>query len=198
MYDWKKLKPDDQKESLEHRKRLKLPWHSPPHFENVNNTYMLTAANYKHSVIIGSTLERIVSFQKILIDVLHEHVDKTYAWCILPNHYHLLVETENLKFTLYGLGQMHGRLSRFWNIEDKTPGRQCWFRCSDRIIRSERHLYTAVNYIHYNPVKHGYVDKIDEWLPSSASDFLSTVDREKALEIWQKYPLLEYGKGWDD
>lgn len=198
MYDWKKLNPEARQELLEHRKKLKLPWHSPPHFENVSNTYMLTAANFEHRVIAGTTMDRMISFQQVLIEVLSQHTDRTYAWCILPNHYHILVETENLKYTFYGLGQMHGRLSRYWNIEDKTPGRQCWFRCSDRIIRSERHLYTAVNYIHYNPVKHGYVDKIDKWDLSSASGFLEAVDRDKAIEIWKKYPLLDYGKGWDD
>jgi putative transposase len=198
MYDWKKLSKEAQQEILEHRRRAKLPWHSPPYFENAGNTYMLTAANYKHAVITGLSIYRMMGFQSALIDVLSEHSNRIYAWCILPNHYHALVETDDLKYTLYGLGQMHGRLSRYWNKEDNSLGRQCWYRCSDRVIRSERHLYTAVNYIHYNPVKHGYVSKMDEWMFSSAKEFLVSVDREEAINLWKKYPLLNYVNGWDE
>ena len=55
-----------------------------------------------------------------------------------------------------------------------------------------------MNYVHNNPVHHGYVKKWQEWSFSSAIDFLEKVGREKAKEIWLNYPLLDYGNGWDD
>jgi putative transposase len=55
-----------------------------------------------------------------------------------------------------------------------------------------------MNYIHHNPVHHGYVKKWTDWPYTSAHEFLKAVGREKAAEIWCKYPPLDYGKGWDD
>jgi putative transposase len=54
-----------------------------------------------------------------------------------------------------------------------------------------------MNYIHHNPVKHGYVDNWSDWLWSSAAQFLERVGRQRALEIWRKFPILDYGKKWD-
>lgn len=198
MYQYRKLSEQEKIEILEHRQRMQLPWHSPPHFDNINNTYLITASNFNHSLITGFSIQRLISFQTILLDIVDKHTEKIYAWCILPNHYHILIQTEDLNYLIYGLGQMHGRTSRFWNLEDNTPGRKCWYRCADRIIRSERHLYTTVNYIHYNPVKHGYVTKIDQWEFSSAKDFLDMISKEKAIDIWKQYPILDFGKDWDD
>ncbi|MFA5069821.1 MAG: hypothetical protein WC528_00915 [Patescibacteria group bacterium] len=37
----------------------------------------------------------------------------------------------------------------------------------DHIIRNQTDFNNHVNYIHYNPVKHGYAQKIEDWLWSS-------------------------------
>jgi putative transposase len=122
---------------------------------------------------------------------------QTYAWCVLPNHYHLLVRTDDLKSLTKALGQFHGRSSYAWNQEDDTRGRKVWHRAFDRAIRSDRHFWVTVNYIHHNPVHHGYVDKWQDWLWSSAKEFLELVGRDEASRMWREYPILDYGKKWD-
>ena len=37
----------------------------------------------------------------------------------------------------------------------------------EHVIRDEADLEAHVNYVHYNPVKHGYVSEIDDWPYSS-------------------------------
>ena len=54
-----------------------------------------------------------------------------------------------------------------------------------------------MNYIHHNPVHHGYVEKWQDWIWSSAAKFLESAGRERAAQIWRDYPILDYGKGWD-
>ena len=54
-----------------------------------------------------------------------------------------------------------------WNREDGIPNRKVWYRFSDRGMRSEGHFFASINYIHANPVKHGYVEKATEWPWSS-------------------------------
>src|SRR5262245_27640626 len=51
-----------------------------------------------------------------------------------------------------------------WNLEDIQTGRRTvWYEFSDRKIRSEAHFYATLNYLHYNPIKHGYVRLMGEW-----------------------------------
>jgi putative transposase len=56
----------------------------------------------------------------------------------------------------------------------------------------------TLNYIHHNPVHHGLVEKWQDWIWSSAVDFVESVGRERAAQIWKEHPILDYGKGWDN
>lgn len=119
------------------------------------------------------------------------------AWCVLPNHYHVLVKTSELKSLVAALARLHGGTSFLWNKEENMRGRQVWHGVSDRAMRSDSHFWATMNYIHHNPVKHGYVTSWDEWPFSSAVGYLDGVGRKEAAEIWKRYPILDYGKGWD-
>jgi putative transposase len=55
-----------------------------------------------------------------------------------------------------------------------------------------------MNYVHHNPVHHGYVKYWEEWPFSSARPYLDEVGKAEASRIWREFPLLDYGKGWDD
>jgi hypothetical protein len=46
-------------------------------------------------------------------------------------------------------------------------------------------------------VYHGYVEHWQDWPWSSAAEFLEQVGREHAIEVWERYPILDYGKKWD-
>ena len=198
MYEWRKMSGEERKEILEFRKMNRYPWHSPPHPKSDYNTFHITAACYKHKCIIGKTIKRITDFEVQLLENIECLSGKVFAWCILPNHYHFLVEIGDVKTLIRAIGKLHGRTSFQWNGEDGERGRQIWYRCAERAIRSERHFWATTNYIHYNPVHHKYVSKWQDWPYSSAQAYLEEVGREKALEIWNEYPILDYGKGWDD
>ena len=72
-----------------------------------------------------------------------------------------------------------------------------WYRFSDRFIRSARHHWATVNYIHHNPVKHGYVDRMTEWPWSSIHEYVEEHGKQHMLRMWRQYPIGDYGKGWD-
>ena len=120
-----------------------------------------------------------------------------YAWCILPNHYHTVVKTDRIRELRHALGLFHGRSSFQWNEEDDSRRRKVWHNCFERPIKSERHFWATLNYVHHNPVHHGYVDRWQDWPWSSAGHFLNAVGRSHALNLWLKYPILDYGKKWD-
>lgn len=73
-----------------------------------------------------------------------------------------------------------------------------WYNCAERTKRSEGHFWGSLNYVHHNPVKHGYAKRWQDWPFSSATVWLDAVGREKAEKIWRSYPLFDYGKDWDN
>jgi putative transposase len=138
------------------------------------------------------------AFSETLLQVFTARAALIHAWCVLPNHYHALIETDEIMTVLADLGKMHGRLSFEWNGEEQTRGRQVWCGASDRYMRNDAHFWATLNYVHHNPVHHRYVAKWQDWPYSSAAEYLANMDREEAKRIWRDYPVLEYGKGWDD
>ncbi|MFI5381561.1 MAG: REP-associated tyrosine transposase [Tepidisphaerales bacterium] len=197
-YLWRKLTPQDRREVLAARKIRRRPWHSPPHCASLTTShYHMTAACFEHQPFIGSTPERMDSFTDALLANFTAADTRAFAWCVLPNHYHALVEAPDVLLLIRNLGRLHGRTSHAWNTDDNARGRQLFFRAVEREIRSERHFWATLNYVHHNPVRHGYVEKWTDWPWSSAADYLGEVGRETAANIWREYPVLDYGEGWD-
>ena len=86
------------------------------------------------------------------------------AWVVMPNHIHVVVEI----LEGFNLEQViHTWKSYTANAANKTLGRQGDFwqpDYFDRFIRDAEHLERAVNYVEYNPVKAGLVEKVEDWL----------------------------------
>ncbi len=198
MYDYRKMTLEERQQIVEARQQKRQPWHSPPHLASAASiTYLVTAACYEHVAIIGQSPERMGECEEGVLKVCAEDGTEVHAWCILPNHYHLLVRTVQIKALLKALGQFHGRSSYTWNGADEQRGRHCWYNAFERYMRSERHFFASLNYVHNNPVHHGYTGKWLDWPWSSATTFLEQTGRDVALRLWREYPLLDYGKKWD-
>jgi putative transposase len=195
MYDWRRLSQSDRHEVLKERKRKNRPWHSPPRRHGPGQ-YILTGACYEHEPHIAASRERLDAFSSELLSTLANV--RLYAWCVLPNHYHVVVGVTRLDPVVHALGRLHGRTSYDWNGEEERRGRKVWYSCTDRQMRSYSHLMTSINYVHHNPVKHKYVAHWQDWPWTSAHEYLLSVGREEATRVWHAYPLLDYGNGWDD
>ncbi len=197
-YEYRKLSPEEREEVVQQRMARGYPLHAPPHPFRDAGQYLLTAANFEHVAIMASP-ERRTEFEGRLLDVMKEVQAIVYAWVILINHYHILVGVETLDAVSYALQQLHGSTSREWNLVDGLTGkRRVWYKFSDRVIRNDAHFYRGVNYLHYNPVKHGLITDPYEWPWSSLHNYLTNNGREWLRKTWKDFPPGDFGKGWDD
>jgi len=196
-YNWRQMSDAQRVEVLRHRRLADQPWHAPPHGLEKGWSH-ISAACYEHQPIIGATPERMAAFEQALLAALTQASQGVGAWCLLPNHYHALVQTLSVHACRQALGRLHGLTSRQWNSEDERDGRHCWFRCLPKPIHSERHRWATMNYIHNNPVHHGYATHWQDWPFSSAQVYLSSVGRDTAERLWREYPILDMGQNWDD
>jgi putative transposase len=158
---------------------------------------MITAACYRHQNIMGLTARRLTEFMQAWVQEI-EGMASVRGWCFLPNHYHALVETSNILGLLQRIGQLHGRTSFAWNGEEGCRGRKAFHRAAETRIKNGRHYFAALNYIHHNPVRHGYVERWTDWPWSSAMDYLQKLGREALTRMWQDFDISTFGYGWDE
>jgi putative transposase len=197
MYEYRSLSEEQRADLVEQRRHRGFPPHSPPHTIRDEALYLITAACYEHMPHLVAP-QRRNAFLDLLFDSFISASIGLHAWVVGPNHYHLLVEP--VEFTQIGrvLHYVHVTTARSWNAEDGETGRAVWYRYSDRAIRSEAHFLTTLNYIHYNPVKHGWSKLPYDWNESSVHWYLACFGRQWLRDLWTKYPLRAYGKDWDE
>jgi putative transposase len=192
-YDYHTLTPQERAAVIKARREHGYPLHAPPHPYRGAGWYCITATNYKHQHILSYSA-RLTAFEDQLLSELNEARVEIGGWVILTNHYHFLIGVQTLDQVSATLQHLHGSTSRLWNKEDGLTGkRKVWYRFRDRGIRGEGQFYQALNYIHYNPVKHGYVDSPDEWPWSSVHLYYDTRGREWLRDRWMEHRI---GAGW--
>ena len=102
-----------------------------------------------------------------------------YAYCLLPNHFHLLVRIKTeIDLTgfenLSGLPRPSQKFSNLFNAYAKAFNKRynrtgSLFQRPFRrvVVTSNAQLFHLVTYIHRNPEKHGLVDDFQDWPYSS-------------------------------
>jgi len=190
-YIYRQLTKDEQAELLRARAFRSLPAHEPPHYPEGEHLYFITGACYGHAHILAS-LDRRREFAA----KLHERFAEIHAWVVMPNHYHMVLTCDLERFG-HAIAGLHNGTSTQWNREDGAIGRRVWYRFMDRKIRSVRHYFASTNYIHANPMKHGYVTHLADWATSSFSEWLGRLGRDEMARLWKSYPVHNLGKDWD-
>lgn len=105
---------------------------------------------------------------------LHFHGERynLHAWCIMPNHVHILIEPlTDLALILQGWKSFTARwiLARNTELDLGIPGKNLWMReYWDRYIRDAEHYQKVVEYIHWNPVSAGLCTDPKDWPWSGA------------------------------
>ncbi len=109
MYDWRVMTGAERQQTILVRKRYALPWHCPPHFDLGAGNYLISAACYEHVPVIGKSPERMAACEAELLEACRPRCAQIHAWCILPDHYHVLLATAAINELMADLGRFHGR-----------------------------------------------------------------------------------------
>lgn len=142
-------------------------------------TFFFTVVTYKRHQILTNQISRTLlhdAFQ----NVKNRYPFRVDAICLLPNHLHCIwtlpegdsnyamrwKEIKRIFSRQYGrqFGSPEKRnQSREKRQESTVWQRRYW----EHTIRDEKDLSIHVEYIHYNPVKHGLVNRVADWQWSS-------------------------------
>jgi putative transposase len=87
---------------------------------------------------------------------------RLYAYCLMPNHVHLLVETGLPPLSKFMQGLQQAYTVRFNRVHD-TVGHVFQGRYKAIVCDSDAYLATLVRYIHLNPVRAGLVARPEDY-----------------------------------
>jgi putative transposase len=128
--------------------------------------------------------------RRIYGTVRRERPFETVAICVLPDHLHAIWAMPEgdadypLRWSLIKGGFSRGLMAKAPTSESKLRKREkgIWQRRYwEHAIRNDDDLGRHLNYIHYNPVKHGIVPRAADWPYSSFHRF---VEREQLPLDW--------------
>lgn len=117
---------------------------------------------------------------------------KIVAYCIMSNHAHLLIYTENIAELSKIMSRVNTAYAIFYNNINDRVGYVFKNRFYVQQIKDEGHLYNAIVYIHKNPVKAGIVENESVYNYSSFNDYVnSKIDSEIINKIFGTRNYLE-------
>ena len=96
-----------------------------------------------------------------------------YAYCLMSNHYHLLIETPRANL-VDGMRRLNGLYTQRFNKRHKRIGHLLQGRYKAFVIEKESYLLEVCRYIVLNPLQAGLVKHIGEWQWSSYRGCLKT------------------------
>jgi REP element-mobilizing transposase RayT len=106
------------------------------------------------------------AFVDLLADACDRCGWRTLAYCLMPNHLHLLVRTPQPNLG-EGMRRLQGMTAQRVNRVLNRRGAVWGDRFHSRLVRAEQHVVAAAVYVVVNPVRAGIVPHPGEWPASS-------------------------------
>lgn len=122
------------------------------------------------------------AYLKLMAESCKQAGTQVWAWCLMPNHVHLVLVPSQEDGLRAAIAETHRRYTRRINERQKVTG-HLWQERFHSFPMDEPYLLAAVRYVERNPVKAGLAKSPEKWPWSSAvgrldpgKDPLSTPD----------------------
>ncbi|MCA9355642.1 transposase [Candidatus Kaiserbacteria bacterium] len=108
-------------------------------------------------------------FESILEDAAERYDMRIIAYCIMPNHFHLILYPKkdgDLQRFMQWLTLTH---TQRWHVQNKTIGSGHLYqgRYKSFLIEQDQHLLTVIRYVERNPLRAKLVKNLNNWKYSS-------------------------------
>jgi putative transposase len=117
--------------------------------------------------------------QEVYCDLLAEqtrkHAVEIWAYCLMPNHVHLIAVPSTSAGLGRAMGEAHRRYTAFVNSRARWKGHLFESRYAS-VAMDEDHLIAAVRYVSLNPVRAGLCARARDWKWSSVQAHLAAQD----------------------
>jgi putative transposase len=165
---------------------LKSNPHTPNHLFLDQAIYFVSGAIYQKRHLLAQD-----GHKAVLLEYIREYCDKfeweLFHWVILDNHYHLILRSQEGKDLTRLFKAIHSRSAIDIHREIRRE-KPVWWNYWDYCPRNEKDTMIRINYLLYNPVKHGYAKKLQDYPYSSFHHRVEKVGRAALVEQFRTYP----------
>ncbi|SFN01079.1 REP-associated tyrosine transposase [Dokdonella immobilis] len=187
----------------------------PLRIEFAGALYHVTSRGDRREDIYLDDVERMM-FLEVLGEVCERFQWACHAYCLMSNHYHLLIETRDSTLAK-GMRHLNGVFTQRSNRRHRRVGHVFQGRYKAILIQKEAYLLEVARYVVLNPVRAGMVRSVNDWPWSSYRATAGWVDvppwlsidwllsafgtrRKAAREAYRRFVSEGRGAGsiWDD
>ena len=137
----------------------------PLRIEYPNAVYHVTSrGNARNKIFLGDQDRE--NFLAVLDAVVKRYNWLCHAYCLMDNHYHLMIETPDANLSR-GMRQLNGVYTQKYNWWHSKTGHIFQGRYKAILVEKENYLLELCRYVVLNPVRANMVDKPEEWKWSS-------------------------------
>ena len=135
------------------------------------NIYHVMARGVGRSIIYEDDFDRN-EFLELLVKSASKSRVRVHAWCLMDNHYHILVEAD-IKQVSQMMKVLNGAYATYYNERHDRVGHLFQGRFKSEAIDSNSYFLTVLRYIHQNPLRAG-VATTESYSWSSYSEYVGS------------------------
>jgi putative transposase len=163
--------------------------HTPPHLYRPGAKYFITALTYRKIRLFDDKAKEKLFLS--LLKACENYGWKLEDWVILENHYHIMLNAPKDKMNLPRFVSEYHKFTALF-IKKNNPETihlpKIFSNYWDTCISYERSYYARLNYIFYNPVKHGYVQNAEDY--KWGSFYIRYREDGAYMErLWKEFPF---------
>lgn len=145
--------------------------------------------NRRQPVFFGGADHKL--YLALLRDWCAKAGTRIWAWCLMPNHVHLILVPSHEDGLRAALGEAHRRYTRHVNFREGWRG-HLWQSRFASFPMDENWLIACARYVELNPVRAGLAARPEDWRWSSARAHLGLADDG----VTEPAPLLDRCGDW--
>src|SRR5690606_32736289 len=162
----------------------------PLRLEFAGALYHVTSRGDRREIIYETDNDR-QAFLSVLANVCETYNWVCHAYCLMDNHYHLLIETPEANLSK-GMRQLNGVYTQKFNRFHDRYGDVFQGRYKAILVEKEYYLLELARYIVLNPVRAGMVRSAKDWPWSS---YRATTGQVQApLFLTTEWVLAGFGR----
>jgi len=162
----------------------------PLRLEYAGAIYHVTSRGDRREDIYDDDSDRM-RWLEILGDVCECYNWRVHAYCLMDNHYHLVVETIEGNLSK-GMRQLNGVYTQYFNRRHNHTGHLFQGRYKAIHVDKESYLLELTRYVVLNPIRARMVKKVGAWHWSSYSAMVGKTEAPVWLET--NWLLSQFGK----
>ncbi|MFH1258651.1 MAG: transposase [Elusimicrobiota bacterium] len=152
--------------------------------------YHLTSRGNNRGGIFRTVKDRQY-FLQLLAEVAKRYQWLCYAYCLMDNHYHLVMETV-LGNVSKGMRQLNGEYTQYFNFVHKRVGHLFQGRFKGILVEKDSHLLEVCRYVVLNPVRAKMCQRPSQY---GWSSYQATVGlKDSSLHLNRDWLLSQFGK----